>query len=564
MNVEQKDTRKQNVLYSKTNKGTGRNSLVAVKKEIPPIVHGETKGIDPVSLRKGSQVGSLAECVEHWREIGCPSWILDGISQGFKIKTPNKFEKKWGSNRIVKMEEVKWWEEELKRCLEKNILMEWDKEVRAISSVHLVPKKGLKKFRAVINLKGVNKGLMVKKTKFEHLQFVIPYIQKGDWMITFDIKEGYHHVKIHPESWDLLAIEWKGKKYVNTVLPFGLAESPYIFTKVVKVMVKYLREKGLRVFFYIDDFLVLNQSKEGLLKDRLLVEETLQKLGWLRAEDKGCWNPTMCVEYLGLLIDTEFGNIKVTEEKLKKMIGISKTLLSSSLSKRRAISSLAGMMISIQLAFLPARFMARAMYDNIGMTKIGMKGSWWNKRVPISQSTKENLIWFINQASKWNGRSFLVPELTTVINLETDSSSLMYGAVLEDQILQGAWEKEKIQNHIGVKELETILISLKNFGPSIQNKKLQIRTDNMTALSYVLRAGGKKENLNMLAREIWKIVLEKNITLLKPYWIPSKENCFSDGLSRGLQAAEWSLNQKVFDLIEKKFGKMEIDRFASE
>jgi len=39
------------------------------------------------------------------------------------------------------------------------------------------------------------------------------------------------------------------------VLPFGLAPSPLVFSKVVGVLVKHWRSKGIYVQAYLDDFL---------------------------------------------------------------------------------------------------------------------------------------------------------------------------------------------------------------------------------------------------------------------------------------------------------------------
>ena len=58
--------------------------------------------------------------------------------------------------------------------------------------------------------------------------------EKGDFMFSFDLKAGYHHVDIHKEHWQYLGFAWcKGKVqkyYVFVVLLFGLATACYIFT----------------------------------------------------------------------------------------------------------------------------------------------------------------------------------------------------------------------------------------------------------------------------------------------------------------------------------------------
>ena len=41
--------------------------------------------------------------------------------------------------------------------------------------------------------------------------------------------------------------------YEFQVLPFGLSTSSRTFTRVVKVLVAYLRKRGLKMFSYLDD-----------------------------------------------------------------------------------------------------------------------------------------------------------------------------------------------------------------------------------------------------------------------------------------------------------------------
>lgn len=41
--------------------------------------------------------------------------------------------------------------------------------------------------------------------------------------------------------------------YVFNVLPFGVSTAGYIFTKIVRCIVKYIRDQGLHIIMYLDD-----------------------------------------------------------------------------------------------------------------------------------------------------------------------------------------------------------------------------------------------------------------------------------------------------------------------
>ena len=57
--------------------------------------------------------------------------------------------------------------------------------------------------------------------------------KRGDYLFSFDLKSGYHHVDIAKHHWKYLGFNWEGMNYVFTILPFGLSTTCYIFTKIV-------------------------------------------------------------------------------------------------------------------------------------------------------------------------------------------------------------------------------------------------------------------------------------------------------------------------------------------
>ena len=63
---------------------------------------------------------------------------------------------------------------------------------------------------------------------------------------------GYHHVDILPPHRKFLGFSWtladEKKWFVLSVLPFGLASTPYVFTRIQKAIVKYWREQDIRIF----------------------------------------------------------------------------------------------------------------------------------------------------------------------------------------------------------------------------------------------------------------------------------------------------------------------------
>ena len=74
----------------------------------------------------------------------------------------------------------------------------------------------------------------------------------GDWFFKFSYKSGYHHVDILPNHQKFLGFSWtiagEEKWFTFMVLPFGLASTPYVFSKIQKVLSKTLERTGYQDF----------------------------------------------------------------------------------------------------------------------------------------------------------------------------------------------------------------------------------------------------------------------------------------------------------------------------
>ena len=84
----------------------------------------------------------------------------------------------------------------------------------------------------------------------------------------WDLKQGYHHISIFPEHAQYLGFSWSFQSrlryFVFVVLPFGLADDCFFFTKVIRTFVKRWRILCHNCFAYIDDGISGHRSKPSL------------------------------------------------------------------------------------------------------------------------------------------------------------------------------------------------------------------------------------------------------------------------------------------------------------
>ena len=110
-----------------------------------------------------------------------------------------------------------------------------------VSFLGVVPKGSEGKFELITNTRHVNEHLMKNKFKFEGLKDLADMAEKGDHAYYFDLTSGYYHVELHARTRTYTGFEWKGKNCCYNCLPFGVAKTHWVFSKVMRELVMFWR-----------------------------------------------------------------------------------------------------------------------------------------------------------------------------------------------------------------------------------------------------------------------------------------------------------------------------------
>ena len=81
-----------------------------------------------------------------------------------------------------------------------------------------------------------------QETVKEH---VAGMLRRGMVMITTDVEKAYYQVPLHKKSQAYLAWQHAGQWIVPTVLTFGIKPAPFIFTKIMWPILRYMRGLGI-------------------------------------------------------------------------------------------------------------------------------------------------------------------------------------------------------------------------------------------------------------------------------------------------------------------------------
>lgn len=380
-------------------------------------------------------------------------------------------------------------------------------------------------------------------------------------MASIDLKDAYFLIPVHKKHRKYLRFIFEGKLYEFCCVPFGLNTAPFLFTKIIKPLIKHLRSKGFLSINYLDDFLLLGSTRQECLKNVITTISLLESLGFIINYDKSSLIPNSSCKYLGFLFDSKEMTIKLPLTKRIKGLEAINSFLKLKSCKIRTFAKLIGQLISfcpaIKYGWLYTKLLERqkvaALKNNGGdyesklvINKIIIHElKWWLSKIPLSRNTIKI------QKYKYE--------------IYSDASITGWGLYCNGEKTHGFWNAEELNYHINYLELLAVFIGLKCFAKHSNNCAILLRVDNTTAISYINHMGGiRHKNLSGLTREIWQWCEARNLWIFATY-IESKNNIEADSESRSRYIeTEYSLNNNAFQKIISLIGIPEIDLFATQ
>ena len=150
-----------------------------------------------------------------------------------------------------------------------------------------------------------------------------------------------------------------------TVLPYGLSPSPFVFTKLLRPLVKYWRLQGLLIVIYIDDGICITIGLEEARRNSKFVRDTLIAAGLVPDVEKSNWEPSQISEWLGIITDTHKGALFLPKRRIESLTtSISNVLGNFRSSSARSLAQVTGKIISMQpVVGSISRLMTRYLYS---------------------------------------------------------------------------------------------------------------------------------------------------------------------------------------------------------
>ena len=225
------------------------------------------------------------------------------------------------------------------------------------SNLFLVPKKDGGQC-PVINLKALNRFVQKEHFKMEDIHTVKDLLRREDWLAKVDLKDAFS-IPIHHQHRKFLRFTFKWKSYQFECLPFGLSSAPWVFTKTLKPVLAVLRERGVRLIAYIDDILILAESRD-LIQDQVTgMLYLLECLGFIVNRKKSILNPAQVIEFFGLSVDSITMEMRLSQLKMAQIRAEPCKLGRQTTISARALVQLLGKMNATNCVLPPAPLFCR-------------------------------------------------------------------------------------------------------------------------------------------------------------------------------------------------------------
>ena len=497
--------------------------------------------------------GRLHSSLSFWVEtLKAPAPIISIIKQGYILPFVSVPEEKFFNNQRSAFEHHSFVSSAISDLLRDGCVKQVPNRPVVCSPLLVVVSNSGKK-RLVINLRYLNLFLWKEKFKYEDMRTAL---EKKDFLCTFDVKSGYHHVDIHENSQQFLGFAWDQSYYIFTVLPFGLSTA---FTKLLRPLVKFWRSSGIRSVMFLDNGIVISKGFERARQDSSFVRWSLEAAGFVVNDIKSCWEPSTKGRWLGFELDLELGHISVPSEKIIKLKDSLAVAKEAQGLQAKTLASIVGRIISMSLGLRPiVRLRTRGMY-----ALLNGRSSWFDQ-LNIDEDTRSDIIFWLDCIERFNGRS-LWKSPSAVRIVYSDASGTGYAGYTVEHgchIALGQWTKEEREKSSTWRELAAVAKVLEAVSCMLRDNRVKWFTDNQNVV-HIISVGSRVEELQALALRIFEVMFNFNICI-EPEWVPRESNVVADALSRVIDYDDWSINPQVFYWLDLLWGPHSVDRFTSD
>ena len=296
-----------------------------------------------------------------------------------------------------------------------------DKKPDHLSAVYIKDESNAEraKFRLISDFSkpdgiAINDSTDQRKFQMMNVQDIRDNMQPFAWIAKVDILHAFRNVGVHPDHRCLLcysAVSPDGQTcyFQDTRLPFGLAISPEIFSRISTAIRKMLHTRGFPAnVVYVDDYILFGNS-ETRAQDHLdCLLSLLKELGIPHAPTK-TEPPTKSTIALGVLLETNHDGhgamrMSVPAAKMTAAQTMASSLRAKKALTRKELESAIGTFNHLSDVIFSARCFYRRLVFALRQTRDKRPSA----RISVSADLRADLDWWIRHAVNQNGSAVVL------------------------------------------------------------------------------------------------------------------------------------------------------------
>lgn len=413
---------------------------------------------------------------------------------------------------------------------EKNLREQLDKWLKAgvieegmsswSSPIFAVKKKpvqgGEAKLRFVIDYRGLNSVTKKVSWPLPLISENLARLGTGQIFSTFDLTQAYHSMHMDPESKEYTAFTAANRQYVFNRLPFGLANAPSIFCRLMDKCLSLLPDLHKYIIAYLDDLICYSKTTSEHLDHISKLFFTLKKAG-LKLNLNKCEIFTQSCEYLGKIVSPE--GLKMNPSYLERINQWSRPNTGKDLQR-----------------FMGFCNYYREFYPRYAELSHELDGHRNDKEIEWTASLNDCWVKFKDMFYKTICRGYPQWDNPNPFILDVDFSSHYFGGILsqiqnnQERIIAVTSKKCNMTEanypaHKG--ELACLVYVMKQFLHFLRYRPFIIRTDSISLVHY---KGWTKNSINGVTHR-WLLYIQSFD--FKVQHRKGKEHKNADNLSRG-------------------------------
>ena len=387
-------------------------------------------------------------------------------------------------------------------------------------------------------------------------------VHQGGRAKSIDLLDAYFHIFIHPRDRKWLRFVGRNRVFQFRALPFGLAQAPWIFTKVVRELCIFLRQRGVRIKVYLDDLLILASSADLCHRHTQTVLKLCTRLGFHLNTDKSDLSPARQFTFLGILFDPVHWLVRRADHRVTRLSLCISQLLHRPSAPASLLATLLGLMESLA-PLIPHGHLHKRALQWAFRARWSQSHQPWDALIPLGP-------WFLQAIAYWLDLSWVSQGVP--ISVPPPSGGALHGCIQqglgrthEPPVSSGSLVRRSVlRSHqparAGGGFPGALAVSSLSPGTSYSS-------EHDSGLLHQQAGGGGGGGCPTLSKRVEHLLLwsSQHSIILTAKHIPGKLNVLADSLSRShmILHTELTLDSAVLAPVCDAWFRPVVDLFAT-